>query len=289
MDVRLSTMDRPGWRRLTRIMTTLVLGGTGKTGRRIASLLTRRGVDVRIGSRTARPPFDWTLPQTWDAALSGVHAVYLSFYPDLAMPGAAGTVAAFVDRARAHGVRRLVLLSGRGEPQAQVSEETVQRSGLSWTVVRASWFHQNFSEDFLLGAVLAGELALPVGDAAEPFVDADDIAEVAAAALTDERHAGQTYELTGPRLLTFADAAAEIAKATGRPITFATLEPAEFAAVLRDNGLPEELGELFHQITDGRSAHLADGVQRALGREPRDFAGYARATAATGVWDVALR
>jgi len=270
-------------------MTTLVLGGTGKTGRRIASLLTRRGVSVRIGSRSARPPFDWTRPDTWDAALDGVDAVYLSFYPDLALPGAAETVAGFVDRAAGSGVRRLVLLSGRGEPQAEISEETVRRSGLAWTVVRSSWFNQNFSEGFLLDAVLAGELALPVGDAAEPFTDADDIAEAAAAALTDERHAGQTYELTGPRLLTFADAAAEIAKATGRPIGFAALRPAEFAAVLREQGLPEDLGELFHLITDGRNAHVADGVQRALGRPPRDFADYARATAASGAWDVAPR
>jgi uncharacterized protein YbjT (DUF2867 family) len=289
MDVRLSAMARPGPGRLTRAMTTLVLGGTGKTGRRIASLLTRQGADVRIGSRSAQPPFDWARPQTWDAALSGVHAVYLSFYPDLALPGAAETVAALVDRAVAQGVRRLVLLSGRGEPQAMVSEETVRRCGLEWTVVRPSWFHQNFSEGFLLDAVLAGELALPVGEAAEPFTDADDIAAVAAAALTDERHAGQTYELTGPRLLTFADVAAELAKATGRPIGFVPLQPDEFAAVLREHGLPEDLGDLFHLITDGRNAHLTDGVQRALGRPPRDFTDYARATAATGVWDVALR
>jgi uncharacterized protein YbjT (DUF2867 family) len=180
-----------------------------------------------------------------------------------------------------------VLISGRGEPQAMISEETVRRSGLSWTVVRTSWFNQNFSEGFLVDAVRAGEIALPVGDAAEPFTDADDIAEVAAAALTDDRHAGQTYELTGPRLLTFADAAAEIAKATGRPIGFVPLRPEQFTHVLREMGLPEDLGDLFHLITDGRNAHLTDGVQRALGRPPRDFADYARRTAQTGVWDPA--
>ena len=288
MDARLLAMARPGLRRLAKGMTTLVLGGTGKTGRRIATLLTSRNLEVRIGSRSAQPAFDWERPETWEAALSGVHAIYLSFFPDLALPGAAETVAAFVDRAAARGARRIVLLSGRGEPQAQVSEETVRRSGLEWTVVRPSWFNQNFSEGFLLDAVLSGELALPVGDAAEPFTDADDIAEVAVAALTDARHAGQTYELTGPRLLTFADAAAEIAKATGRPLGFRALPPAEFTAVLREHGLPEDLGDLFHLITDGRNAHVTDGVQRALGRPPRDFADYARAAAATGVWDVAL-
>jgi uncharacterized protein YbjT (DUF2867 family) len=164
----------------------------------------------------------------------------------------------------------------------------VRHSGLPWTVVRTSWFNQNFSEGFLLDAVRAGELALPVGEAAEPFTDCDDIAEVAAAALTDDRHAGRLYELTGPRLLSFADAAAEIGRATGRPIGFVPLSPAEFAAVLREHGLPEDLGDLFQLITDGRNAHLTDGVERALGRPARDFSDYARTTAATGVWDAGL-
>jgi uncharacterized protein YbjT (DUF2867 family) len=265
-------------------MATLVLGGTGKTGRRVASLLTKRGVRARIGSRSAQPAFDWSDPGTWSNALDGVDAVYLSYQPDLAFPGATETVQAFVDQAVKQGVTRIVLLAGRGEPLAEASEDVVRESGLRWTIVRSSFFNQNFSESFFLPQVLSGEIALPVGDAAEPFVDVDDIAEVAAAALTDDRHAGQVYELTGPRLLTFADVAAELSAATGREIRFAAVSKAEYVDVLRAEGLPEEVAELFEMVTDGRNAYLGDGVQRALGRAPRDFRDYAADVAATGVW-----
>ncbi len=264
----------------------LVLGGTGKTGRRVARLLTDRGHDVRIGSRTARPPFDWEEPSTWPDALNGVGAVYLCYQPDLAFPGATDVVAAFTAEAVRQGVTRLVLLAGRGEPAAEAAEDVVRGSGLPWTVVRASFFNQNFSEDFFLPSVLAGEIVLPVGDAAEPFVDADDIAEVVAAALTDGRHAGRTYEVTGPRLLTFPQVAAELSAATGREVTFVPVAKEDYVAALRADGVPEEFADLFDLVTDGRNAYLADGVQEALGRRPRDFAEFASAGAASGVWAV---
>ncbi|MFF5232966.1 NAD(P)H-binding protein [Dactylosporangium sp. NPDC000521] len=261
-------------------MTTFVLGGTGKTGRRVAQRLRDAGVPVRIGSRSARRPFDWTDPQTWAPALEGVSSVYVSFQPDLAVPGAPQAIQAFTDLAVASGVTRLVLLSGRGEDEAAVSEEIVRSAGVESTVLRSSWFNQNFSEDYLLEPVLAGEVALPVGDVPEPFVDADDIADVAVAALTEEGHDGQVYELTGPRLLTFADAVAEIAAATGRDITFVQVPAADYAAQL-----PPELADLlmylFATVLDGRNAHLTEDVRLILGREPRDFADYAKETAHT--------
>jgi len=263
---------------------TLVLGGTGKTGRRVAERLTARGVPVRIGSRNAPVPFDWEDQATWPAAVDGVGAVYISFQPDLAFPGATETVTAFSELAVRSGARRLVLLSGRGEEGARAGEVAVQNAGADATIVRCSWFNQNFSESFFVEPVLHGELALPTGDASEPFVDADDIADVAVAALTDARHAGQTYELTGPRLLTFHDIAAELSKATGRDITYVPVSPQDYTAMLRELGLPVEFAELFGVVLDGRNAHLSDGVARALGREPRDFADYARDAAATGVW-----
>jgi uncharacterized protein YbjT (DUF2867 family) len=183
----------------------------------------------------------------------------------------------------------MVLLSGRGEEEAEVSERAVQESGAEWTIVRASWFSQNFSEHFLLEPVLSGVIALPAGEVAEPFVDADDVADVAVAALTEAGHDGQIYEVTGPRLLTFADAADEIAKATGRHIEYQSVTPAEYVAAAVDYGVPAEevepLAELFSRVLDGRNANLADGVTRALGREPRDFADYARDAAATRVWN----
>jgi len=268
--------------------TTLVLGGTGKTGRRVAERLMARGVPTRLGSRSGRPPFDWEDRTTWAPVLQNVESAYVSFYPDLAVPGAAETVGSFARMAVANGVRRLVLLSGRGEKEAQISEQAVQDSGSAWTIVRASWFNQNFSEGAMLEPVLSGEVALPVGDVAEPFIDAEDLADVVVAALTENRHAGQLYEVTGPRLLTFAEAVREIAEAAGREIRFVSVTTEQYASVLAEDGVPEEvvsqLVYLFTEVLDGRNAHLTGGVRRALGCEPRDFADFARDTAASGVW-----
>jgi uncharacterized protein YbjT (DUF2867 family) len=270
-------------------MTTLVLGGTGKTGRRVAQRLTARGVPVRIGSRSGEPPFEWHDRASWAPALDGIRAAYVVYYPDLAMPQADATIRSFAELAVDRGVRRLVLLSGRGEQGALASERALQDAGGDWTVVRASWFSQNFSEDYLLEPVLDGRIVLPAGEVEEPFVDADDIADVAVAALTGQGHAGRVYEVTGPRLLTFADAAAEISKATGRHIEYVPVSPEEYAATAAGHGVPAELAtfltELFTEVLDGRNAHLTDGVQRALGRQPRDFRDFARDTAATGVWE----
>lgn len=270
--------------RSTTPSTVLVIGGTGKTGRRIAERLADRAVDVRIGSRTAGIPFDWNDPGTWEAALDGVDAAYLAYYPDLAFPGAVETVGELARLAAARGVGRLVLLSGRGEEAALAAEQAVQAAGTGWTVVRCAWFNQNFSESFFLESVQAGRLVLPVGVAVEPFVDADDIADVAVAALVEDGHDGQVYELTGPRLLGFEDVAAELSKATGRRIEYADVTPDEYREILAELGLPGEFADLFAMILDGRNASLADGVRRALGREPKDFADYARETAATGIW-----
>ncbi|MEU6239162.1 NAD(P)H-binding protein [Kitasatospora sp. NPDC047058] len=264
----------------------LVTGGTGKTGRRVVERLTARGRAVRTGSRTAAVPFDWDDRNTWAPALEGVGAAYLSYYPDLAFPGAVETVGAFARLAAKAGVERLVLLSGRGEEAARAAEDAVREAGTGWTVVRCAWFNQNFDESFFLDPVLGGELALPTGTAAEPFVDADDIADVAVAALTEDGHHGEVYELTGPRLLSFADVAAELSAATGREIRFTPVSIEEYRAVLGAAGLPGDFADLFTMILDGRNAHLADGVRRALGREPRDFTEFARAAAATGVWNV---
>lgn len=263
---------------------TLVTGGTGKTGRRVAARLTERGLPVRVGSRGGEIPFVWEDPATWDAALEGVGAVYLCYYPDLAFPGAAEAVGAFAERAVARGARRLVLLSGRGEEGARISEGKVRDSGADVTVVRASWFNQNFDEGFFLETVLAGELALPTGDAVEPFVDVDDVADVAVAALTDDRHIGRTYELSGPRLLGFTEIAAELSKATGREITYTPVSLEDYRDFLVSVGAPADFADLFELINDGRNAHLVHGVEEALGRKPRDFTEFAADAARTGVW-----
>lgn len=266
----------------------LIFGGTGKTGRRLAERLTARGIPVRIGSRSGTPRFDWEVPASWAPALEDVSAVYISYYPDIAVPGAAEVIDAFTRLAMEHGVRRLVLLSGRGEHEAQRAEEMLKASGADWTILRCAWFSQNFSEGFLVEPLLAGEVALPVGPVGEPFVDVDDIADAAEAVLTEPGHVGQLYELTGPRLLSFADAVAEIAKAVGRDIRFVRNSHDEFTAAVASHELPPEivwlLDELFTKVLDGRNESLTDGVQRVLGRAPKDFSAYATETAATGIW-----
>src|SRR4051812_31418858 len=266
--------------------TTLVLGGTGKTGRRIVERLRALDVPVRVGSRSL--PFDWYDASTWDRALDDVSAVYVSFFPDLAVAGAPEIVGAFARLAAQRGVKRLVLLSGCGEPEAQRAERELIAAGTEWTVVRCSWFAQNFSEAFLAGFVEAGGSAPPAGGIPEPFVDVEDIAEVATAALTQDGHGGQVYELTGPRALRFDEAAAEIAAATGRDVRFVSVPADAFHARMLEAGVPDEEAELvsflFREVLDGRNAEPQDGVQRALGRAPRDFGEYARVAAARGAW-----
>ena len=270
---------------------TLILGGTGKTGRRVADRLKASGKAVRLGSRSATPSFDWDQEKTWDASLKGVTAAYITYAPDLAIPGAKDAIQAFVQKAKRHGVKRLVLLSGRGEEEAQDCERIVQDSGLEWTIVRASWFNQNFSEGAFVDMVLNGAITLPAGDQVEPFVDVDDIADVAAAALMQDHHHGEIYEVTGPRLMSIADIAADLSQATGRPIAYVNVPHDAFVAEIANSGAPKEvtwmLDYLFATVLDGRNAHLTDGVARALGRPPKDFAAYARDAARTGIWKVA--
>jgi uncharacterized protein YbjT (DUF2867 family) len=267
--------------------TILVIGSTGKTGKRVTAQLEKRGIPVRHGSRTAALPFDWGDPQTWAAALAGVDKVYLTYYPDLAVPGSVDAVRALTEMAKDAGVRRLVLLSGRNETEAERAEAVVEASGLQWTIVRCAFFAQNFNEGAWLDEVLAGTLTLPVDNVQEPFVDVDDIADVVVAALTDDHHVGRLYELTGPRLLSFREAVAEIAAAAGRDINFVSVSIDDYAAMLTEYGMPQDfiwlLNHLFTEVL-GSKAELADGVQRALGRAPKDFADFARETASSGAW-----
>jgi uncharacterized protein YbjT (DUF2867 family) len=271
---------------------TLILGGTGKTGSRVAKRLVDRGLPVRIGSRQGTPPFDWENDATWAPALRNVGAVYITFYPDVAIPGAADAVDSFIKLALSNGVRRMVLLSGRGEDEAQRTEQILQSSDADWTIIRSSWFAQNFSESFLSSSVQSGEVVLPTGSIPEPFVDADDIADVAVAALTEDTHVGQLYEVTGPRMLTFAHAVGEIASATGRDIRYVQVSAEEFSSALAEQDLPPNIAwlmnYLFATVLDGRNAFVADGVRRALGRPARDFADYVRDAAAVGAWDAPL-
>jgi uncharacterized protein YbjT (DUF2867 family) len=268
----------------------LVIGAHGKTGRRVAARLRALGRDVRAVSRSTTPGFDWNDESTWPAALDGVSAAYVTFQPDLAVPGASDTIASLGEAAVAHGLDHLVLLSGRGEPEAQACEDILLASGVDTTIVRCSFFAQNFSEHFLVDAVLDGVIALPAGDVREPIVDADDIADVVVSVLTEPDHENRVYELTGPQLLSFADVAAALSAATGREVTYQPVTRHEYAVRATAAGLPvadaEMLAALFAHIFDGHNEALGEGVSDVLGRHPRGFTEFATAAAASGAWTV---
>lgn len=268
----------------------LVIGASGKTGRRVVQRLRAAGIPVKAASRSGETLFDWQDPSTWRPALEGAQAAYITFYPDLAFPGAADTIEAFARIAIDSKVRRLVLLSGRGEAGARDAEVRIEESGADWTVVRCSVFNQNFSETFG-ESIRHGHLSMPAAaDAKEPFVDAEDIADVVFAALTDDRHIGRLYELTGPRLITMAQATEAIGKAIGRSVHYHAASVDEYAQEIAEHGIPaaeaQPIAQLISEVLDGRNAYLTDGVESALARRPRDFSDYARDAAKSGAWNL---
>lgn len=267
----------------------LVLGSTGKTGSRVLSRLKAFGVPVRHGSRSADIPFDWSNQETWAQVVDGVSAIYITFQPDLAVPGSDTSIDVLTKLAIEKGVKKLVLLSGRGEPEAERCENIVKASGLEWTIVRASWFMQNFTESHLLDPILAGHVALPVGDVGEPFIDADDIADVAVASIVEEGHNGKLYEVTGPELITFKEAVERISKALDRQINYEQLPLEDYIGIVESYGISKEysslLSYLFHEVLDGRNESIAHGVEEALGRKPKDFDSFIWKTVASKVWE----
>lgn len=266
----------------------LVLGANGKTGARVANKLERLNIRVRRGSRREQPAFSWDDSRQWDEVLDGIDSVYITYQPDLAIPGTTQIMASFVQHCRKQGIRRLVLLSGRGEPEALACEKVVEGSGLVTTIVRSSFFNQNFSESFMLEPILAREVFLPAGDVKEPFIDVEDIADVVVAALTEEGHGGKVYEVTGPRLLTFREAIQEISAATKSAIAYHQVPVEAYAGEMRKQGVPDDvvnlIAFLFTEVLDGRNESIAHGVEHALGRKPRDFSEYVSRTVTTGAW-----
>ncbi|MDC6365706.1 MULTISPECIES: NAD(P)H-binding protein [Flavobacteriaceae] len=268
----------------------LVLGGTGKTGRRIAERLTSLGHNVRIGSRGTNPSFDWDRPETWSTALEGMDKVYITFQPDLAVPGALEAIEGLIKEAKRHGIQKVVLLSGKGEREAELCEQVVINSDLEYTIVRASWFNQNFSESFFLEPILHGFVALPHADVKVPYVDADDIADVAVEALLKEEHNGEIYELTGSRLLTFKEVVEEIAQASGREIAFTPISLPAYVKIMEEQGVPADyvwlINYLFSEVlTNPENQIIKHDIEKVLGRKPIDFSDYVKRTVATGVWN----
>ena len=255
---------------------TLIVGGLGKTGRRVAQRLHARSVPVRLGSRSTAPAFDWNDEATWAEALDGVRAAYVTYHPDLAVPGAAEQVRRFSNVAVRSGVEQLVLLTGRGEPRVLPAERAVIESGARYTILRCAFFAQNFSEGAF--APVSDEIVFPQVPATEPFVDVDDIADVAVEALTSRRHDGGIYDLTGPRLMSFEDVARDLSRATGRNIRYVPVTFEAYAEALAPYLPPEQVGffiGLFRELFDGHNSHLSHDVERVLGRKARDFSNFA--------------
>lgn len=266
----------------------LVLGSTGKTGKRVTERLLHAGFNVRKGSRNGQPYFNWEKPENWHEVLHSIESVYITFQPDLAVPGAADCIRLFAEKAKACNVKKLVLLSGRGEPEAEVAEQIIINAGLDWTILRASWFMQNFSENFLLDAILNNKVILPPIKALEPFVDADDIADAAVVALTTPGHSEKVYELTGPELLSFAAATALISDSLHRPVMYEEISLQQYTAALKAGHVPAEYIELisylFTTVLDGRNETTTNDIEKITGRKPGNFMQYVVKTAKTGVW-----
>lgn len=270
----------------------LIIGKKGKTGSRVNQRLQALGYATRAVSRSTTPSFDWEDPATWANAIQGTRSAYVTYQPDLAVPKAEATIKQFIRVARENGVTHIVLLSGRGEEGAERAEQILKDSGIDWNIVRCSWFNQNFSESFMVEGILAGELVLPESDTVEPFVDADDIADVVVAALTEPGHRNRLFELTGPRALTFAQCINEISDALGRPVKYTAVPIDNYVSALSEQGAPTELQwlirELFTVVFDGRNSRVMPGVEEALGRSPTDFSTYIQKTIETGAWNAGV-
>jgi len=268
----------------------LVIGGTGKTGRKVATKLTELGHKVRIGSRSETPAFNWDNSETWTKALQGMDKVYITFQPDLAVPGALEAIEELTKQAKRCGIKKLVLLSGKGEREAELCEQVVIHSGLEYTIVRASWFNQNFSESFFLEPILEGFVALPQADVKIPFVDTEDIADVAVEALLNEKHNGNIYQLTGTRLLTFKEVVEEISKATDREIIFTSISLAAYVKAMKEQGIPENfvwlVEYLFSEVLGNPIiSEMTNDIEKVLGRKPIDFSEYIRETINARIWN----
>lgn len=267
----------------------LVIGGTGKTGRKVAKRLIELGHNVRIGSRTGSPSFDWNNSETWIESMQGIDKVYITFQPDLAVPGALGAIEELTKKAKNCNIKKLVLLSGKGEREAELCEQVVIHSGIDYTIVRASWFNQNFSESFFLEPILEGFVALPQAEEKVPYVDTDDIADVAVATLLNDIHNGKIYQLTGARSFTFKEVIEEISDATGRNIAFTSIALSAYTKVMEQEGVPADfiwlVEYLFSEVLGNpNNSEITNDIEKVLGRKPKDFSEYVKETAETGVW-----
>lgn len=267
----------------------VVLGGTGKAGRRLLSELTARAQTAVPASRNSPTRFDWHDPDTWAGAVDAADGVFIIG------PGSAndwsGRLSDFLDTAAAAGLRHAVLLSARGVeflPDGAVgrAERALSAGPVPWTILRPSHFAQNFTEAMF--APVDGTILAPVGAGLEPFIDVLDIAQVAAQVLADYSFTGQTIDLSGPEALAFDQAAAVLGEVSGRPVRFADEDRETHVARLRSAGTPEGYVRwrmaMLDGIRSGADAYLSDGVELALGRPATTFTAWARREVPEAAW-----
>jgi uncharacterized protein YbjT (DUF2867 family) len=268
----------------------LVIGGTGKTGRRVVEQLKKKGIEPKIGSRNASPSFDWDDKDTWVNTLNGIEKMYVTYYPDLAVPGAKEKIESLTYLAKELGIKKMVLLSGKGETEAEACENIVINSGMDYSIVRASWFNQNWSESFFLNPIISGEVALPMSDVLIPFVDANDIAEVAATVLLDDTYNGEIIELTGPELISFKDIVNIISRVSNKKLNFYEITLEQYVKGMKQMQIPDDVVWLIeylfsHVLTNPKNQLVVNDIERVLGRKAKPFAEYAQETAKTGIWN----
>ncbi|MHB8691546.1 MAG: NmrA family NAD(P)-binding protein [Solirubrobacteraceae bacterium] len=276
--------------------TILVLGGTGKTGTRVARRMTELGHSVRTAARQgADALFDWDDPATHRTAVEGVDRIYLM--APVMRTRFAPQVSAFLDLAESAGVQHITYLSAYGIELAPpevalraVELDLMERVLMTHSIVRPAWFMQNFSETFL--KPIDGAIAVPTGDGAEAFVDAEDIAAVAAATLADpSAHAGAQYAPTGPERLTVSEAADAIGSVIRQRVRHIDVDQRAWLDGAIASGVPTEYGEMLllltQTIASGAGSRPNDDVKAVTGSPPTGFTEFARRTAAAWAVPVA--
>jgi uncharacterized protein YbjT (DUF2867 family) len=266
----------------------LVLGGTGKTGSRLAVKMAQRDFSVRTAARNgADVHFDWDDPTTHRAALQGIDRLYL--VAPVMRVDFADQVATFLDLAETAGVRHITYLSADGIDQAppQVALRAVEldligRGSVTHSILRPAWFMQDFSETFL--KPVDGIITVPTANGSEAFIDAGDIAAVAAETLANPNgHAGAAYALAGPEAMTVSEAAEIIANVTGTPMKHNDIDRDLWIQGAVAAGVPAEYGETMRMLTEtvafGLGSRPNDNVEKVTGAAPIRFVDFARRTA----------
>ncbi len=266
----------------------LVTAPNSKTGKQVVKLLEKENIPFRAASRSTSPSFDWEDEKTWSPAMSGTNAIYAVIPPNLAFADMPVRFKTFLKHCEAEQIKRIVLLSGRGEEEASRIEDIALSSTIPTTVLRASWFAQNFSEGYFVEGVANGLLALPSKLVREPFIDTRDIAKAAAFALKDTSSNDNIYELTGPELLSFEDVANKFTKHLDQPVTFVYVPLEDYLNELQQFGVPSDEIELtrflFDELLDGRNAYTTSDLNLLLGEQGTSFEQFIQHTKSSGVW-----